>query len=502
MNAEYGPKVAGELGLHAAAQTGDAPATPARPAAAPPSATPASTAQPPSNRVSRDVQGSPPIAHNAAATHGRSTGPAANGQGIDRHACPEPREHPAARTTGSHRIADPETLRRAYARCRRTAAVHGRTYYLATRLLSAEQRPAVHALYAFARMMDDIVDGPALRNAPAAVLDSVELALRTSWSPSAAPRPLVPPQSSVTVPPVSAGLSTTPRIDSPHSSATAPLDSPWSSATTPPYPPRPDAAVPAGSPGLSTTPPFDLSRSGPTRLLDPAQPSATNPLDPPPLGALPAGFDEIALALTDTVTRFAIDPRHFWTFLDSMRMDAPDSPLFRNRYPTMAALNEYMRGSAAAIGLQLLPVLGTVAPRAAAEPAAAALGNAFQLTNFLRDIGEDLDRDRIYLPGDELAAFGVDEELLVYCHRTRNTDRRVRRALAHLIAVNRDLYRRADPGIELLSPRVRPGIRTAATVYAAILDRIEDSGYNVFARRAVVPGPRRLQLAAAAALRR
>ncbi|MFD4406403.1 squalene/phytoene synthase family protein [Nocardia sp. NPDC058499] len=419
------------------------------------------------------------------------------GQDIDHHACPEPRERPAAWTTASLRIADPEMLRRAYDRCRRTAAVHGRTYYLATRLLSAEQRPAVHALYAFARMVDDIVDGPALRDAPSAVLDSVELALRTSWSPAA---PLVPPQPSVTVPAESPGLSATPPFDSLRSTATAPLDSLWSSTTTPLHPSRPDATAPA-EPGLSIAPPFDYPRSVPTRLLA-APPSATTPLDPPGLGALPAGFDEIALALTDTVTRFAIDPGHFRTFLDSMRMDAPGSPLFRNRYPTMAALDEYMRGSAAAIGLQLLPVLGTVVPRAAAEPAAAALGNAFQLTNFLRDIGEDLDRDRIYLPADELAAFGVDEELLVYCHRTRSTDRRVRRALAHLIAVNRDLYRRAHPGIELLSPRVRPGIRAAATVYAAILERIEDSGYNVFARRAVVPGARRLQLAAAAALRR
>ncbi|WP_348537348.1 squalene/phytoene synthase family protein [Nocardia carnea] len=75
-------------------------------------------------------------------------------------------------------------------------------------------------------------------------------------------------------------------------------------------------------------------------------------------------------------------------------------------------------------------------------------------------------------------------------------------ALAHLIAVNRDLYRRAYPGIELLSPRVRPGIRTAATVYAAILDRIEESDYDVFARRAVVPDQRRLWLAVGAAVRR
>jgi phytoene synthase len=293
------------------------------------------------------------------------------------------------------------------------AAAHGRSYYLATRLLSADRRPAVHALYGFARTVDDIVDDPHVGAPGRAVtaLDAVERRLRAAWS-----QPI----------------------------------------------------------GMPVAPPTDP--------------------------ALPAAFDRVVPALTDTVGRFAIDPRHFWTFLDSMRMDIPGSPLFRNRYPTMAALHEYMRGSAAAIGLQLLPVLGTVCPAAEAEPAAGALGDAFQLTNFLRDIGEDLDRDRIYLPAAELAAFGVDEALLIDGRRTGRTDRRLRRALAHLIAVNRDLYRCARPGIELLSPRVRPGIRTAAALYAAILDRIEDSGYAVFAQRAVVPQRRRLRLAAYAAL--
>ncbi|MFI9534651.1 phytoene/squalene synthase family protein [Nocardia fusca] len=309
--------------------------------------------------------------------------------------------------------AEATALRDAYRYCRRVAAAHGRSYYLATRLLSADRRPAVHALYGFARTVDDIVDDPHAGAPGRAVtaLDAVERRLRAAWS-----QPI----------------------------------------------------------GMPVAPPTDP--------------------------ALPAAFDRVVPALTDTVGRFAIDPRHFWTFLDSMRMDIPGSPLFRNRYPTMAALHEYMRGSAAAIGLQLLPVLGTVCPAAEAEPAAAALGDAFQLTNFLRDIGEDLDRDRIYLPAAELAAFGVDEALLIDGRRTGRTDRRLRRALAHLIAVNRDLYRCARPGIELLSPRVRPGIRTAAALYAAILDRIEDSGYAVFAQRAVVPQRRRLRLAAHAAL--
>ncbi|WP_039797071.1 phytoene/squalene synthase family protein [Nocardia araoensis] len=302
----------------------------------------------------------------------------------------------------------------AYRECRQIAATHGRTYFLATRLLSAERRPAVHALYAFARMVDDVVDrsgrpAAAHDRDPAAELDLIERDLRAA-------------------------------LESHLGSVDREHDRSWAAG------PRPRALVLA--------------------------------------------------AVTHTIHRYGIAAQHFWTFLDSMRMDAPGNPSFRDRYATMAQLREYMRGSAAAIGLQLLPVLGTVVPVSEAEPAAAALGEAFQLTNFLRDVAEDLDRDRVYLPADALAAFGVDDELLFDCRRTGRTDPRVRRALAHLIAVNRDLYRRAEPGIDLLQPRVRPAIRTAATLYADILRHIERSDYAVFDHRAVVPRHHRLRIAA------
>ncbi|WP_159840374.1 phytoene/squalene synthase family protein [Nocardia sp. CY41] len=303
------------------------------------------------------------------------------------------------------RLSDSALLPLAYRECRQIAATHGRTYFLATRLLSAERRPAVHALYAFARMVDDVVDradrpAGAPDRVPAAELDLIERDLRAA------------------------------------------LESPVGRTASP-------------------------------------QPRAL-----------------VLAAVTHTIHRYGIAAQHFWTFLDSMRMDAPGTPAFRNRYATMAQLGAYMRGSAAAIGLQLLPVLGTIVPVREAEPAAAALGEAFQLTNFLRDVAEDLDRDRVYLPADALAAFGVDEELLFECRRTGRTDPRVRRALAHLIAVNRDLYRRAEPGIDLLEPRVRPAIRTAATLYADILRHIERSDYAVFGHRAVVPHHHRLRIAA------
>ncbi len=301
-------------------------------------------------------------------------------------------------------------LASAYDQCRLIAAQHGRTYYLATRLLPAARRPAIHALYAFARIVDDIVDieaGTDLTWAEsAAELDRIEKQLRrlTEWD------------------------------------------------------------------GLATTTDDDAR--------------------------LPA-----LLAVADTIARYDIAPEHFWVFLDAMRMDIPGTPTFRARYATMGDLRTYMRGSAAAIGLQLLPVLGTVVPVEEAQPAAAALGEAFQLTNFIRDVGEDLRRDRLYLPADELAAFGVDFDLLVHCQRTGTTDPRVRKALAHFAAVNRSIYRAARPGLDMLDPRVRPGLRAAFTLYSDILGRIEDNDFRVLDGRAVVPTSRRLTVAAAEMIR-
>ncbi|MFF0529344.1 phytoene/squalene synthase family protein [Nocardia amikacinitolerans] len=352
-----------------------------------------------------------------------------------------PLDAPRATRAVRHRdpagVSDAESdarLADAYRACRAIAAEHGRTYFLATRLLSAPRRPAVHALYAFARMVDDIVDH----------VDANHGHL-----------------------PNSAGSSSWER--SPQ----------WSPAD------GSHAAAPGSRHNHGPADELDLIEKQLRVALEKS--TFTEPV--PPLRA------QVLAALADTVDRYAIDPAHFWTFLDSMRMDVPGTPHFRDRYATMAELREYMRGSAAAIGLQLLPVLGTVAPVAEAEPAAAALGEAFQLTNFLRDIGEDLDRGRVYLPADHLAAFGVDDDLLAQCRRTGRTDPRVRRALAHLIAINRDVYRTADPGIDLLNPRVRPAIRAASALYAGILDRIEDSGYAVFQARAVVPTRRRLLVA-------
>jgi len=286
-------------------------------------------------------------------------------------------------------VTDP-ALREAYATCRALNAAHGRTYFLATRLLPAGRRPAVHALYGFARYADEIVDD----------LDD----------------------------------------DRPIEEKAAELD------------------------GLTT----DLESA---------------------LDGAPTTVPVLA-ALADTARRYAIDRRHFTDFMVSMRMDTTVT-----EYATFDDLGVYVHGSAAVIGLQMLPILGTRVPRAEAEPPAAALGVAFQLTNFLRDIGEDLDRGRVYLPTGELAAFGVDRELLVWCRQNRRSDPRVRRALAHLVAHTRGIYREAQPGIAMLEPVSRACVGCAFRLYEGILDEIEKVDFDVLHRRVAVPNRRRAAVA-------
>jgi phytoene synthase len=180
----------------------------------------------------------------------------------------------------------------------------------------------------------------------------------------------------------------------------------------------------------------------------------------------------------------------FDDFLASMRMD-----LTVTDYPDRKALERYMHGSAEVIGLQMLPVLGTVCPREEAAPYAAALGKAFQLTNFLRDVDEDLQRGRVYLPADELAAYRVDRDMLTWCHTNRRTDARVRKALTEQHAATRRVYEVARKGIEMLDPRSRPCVAVAYTLYSEILDRIENIDFAIFDQRATVGTGRRLQVA-------
>ena len=142
----------------------------------------------------------------------------------------------------------------------------------------------------------------------------------------------------------------------------------------------------------------------------------------------------ISHAVVDTVRRWDIPLGLFEDFLASMRMD-----LTVTGYPTYDDLMKYVWGSAAVIGLQMVPLLEPVVPRELAEPYAADLGVAFQLSNFVRDVGEDLRRGRVYLPGEDLEHFGVDRERLA----RGVVDGPVRRLLAYEIARTRELFRAA-----------------------------------------------------------
>ncbi|MGH3264702.1 MAG: phytoene/squalene synthase family protein [Trebonia sp.] len=280
-------------------------------------------------------------------------------------------------------------LRASYGRCRRINSAHGKTYYLATLLLPPAKRPYVHALYGFARHVDDIVDDLS----PAREDERTER-FRT-WSQD----------------------------------FLADLD--WGSTS-----------------------------------------------------------DPVSRAVLDTIARWQIPASYFADFLDAMRMD-----LTVREYATYDDLARYMWGSAAVIGLEMLPILGRADESVrwdVLEAPAIDLGMAFQLTNFIRDVAEDLRRGRVYLPAESLAMFGVDRDRL----RRGRADEPIRNLLAWEIERARGLYRSAAAGIDLVHPSSRDCLRTAHTLYSEILDEIERADYDVFHGRVSVGLRRRASVGA------
>lgn len=286
----------------------------------------------------------------------------------------------------------PVTLDQSYALCRDFNRRHGTTYYWSTQVLPAVKRHHVHALYAFARYADDIVDE-------------------------------IPAQGGRDVPVVE----------------------------------RERALADFGERFFAD---LDAGRSD----------------------------DPVLKAVVHTVRAFDIEPDAFRRFLRSMSMD-----LTVASYQHWDDLLDYMDGSAAVIGEMMLPILEPP-DLDVALPHARDLGTAFQLTNFLRDIAEDLDRGRQYIPQDDLARFGVDL-----------TARRVDDAFVALMRFEidrcRGLYESADLGIAMLPPRSASCIRAAHRLYSGILDRIEAAGYDVFSRRVAVPTTTKLATAVSELIR-
>jgi len=194
--------------------------------------------------------------------------------------------------------------------------------------------------------------------------------------------------------------------------------------------------------------------------------------------------DLIGRALVDTVSRYSIPLDYFEAFMKSMEMD-----LTVTRYNNYDELMTYVYGSAVVIGLEMLPILGYSDPRAI--EAATALGTAFQLANFIRDIDEDIDRGRIYMPLDELQRFGVSEAMLL----NRKLTPEIVEAIKFQIARVRELQAIADAGIKYLDPISRPCIRAASELYCGIVDEIEANGYDVFSKRATTSQWRRIRVA-------
>ncbi|MFZ9422894.1 MAG: phytoene/squalene synthase family protein [Ilumatobacteraceae bacterium] len=262
-------------------------------------------------------------------------------------------------------------MAQSYALCKDFNKRHGTTYYWSTKVLPADKRPHVHALYGFCRYADDIVDD----------LGPVPVAQR-------------------------------------------------------------EAA---------------LVSFGERFFRDLAAGASTDP---------------VLMAVVDTVRKFPIDPECFRRFLRSMTMD-----LTVEKYETWDDLLQYMDGSAAVIGEMMLPILEP--HDAAAFGHARDLGNAFQLTNFLRDVNEDLDRGRVYIPQEDVRRYGVD------LSKRKCTPEFVE-LMKFQIARCRTLYVSADDGIAMLPNRSARCIRAARVLYSRILDRIEQQHYDVFAKRASV----------------
>lgn len=204
--------------------------------------------------------------------------------------------------------------------------------------------------------------------------------------------------------------------------------------------------------------------------------------------------DHIGSALVDTVKRFNIPITYFEAFLHSMTMD-----LTITEYHSYEDLYEYVYGSAAVIGLQMVAIMGTTSTASITEVNAAAekLGIAFQLANFIRDVGEDLDRGRVYLPVSELQAHGVTRNML----EERVITPEIRDALKEQIERVRRLQKEANAAVKLLSIESRACIEAASELYCGIVDEVEKIDYQIFTKRAKTSNLRRLKVALPAYLR-
>lgn len=310
----------------------------------------------------------------------------------------------AQRPDGQARTALPQQLRAAYAECRRLHRKHDAALFAGSLMLPPARRPHVDALYAHARMLDQVVDEPGV---------GAETAGR--------------------------------RLD-------------------------------------ERTAAFE-------RAVKEIKDAAVDGREAEAAAAL-AATDPVTAAAAHTATLYSIPPEHFASFAEAMRSD-----LTVTEYATYRDLMEYMYGAAALLGLQLVPVLEPVDPQAPTK--AVAVGYALQMTNILRDIDEDLDRGRIYLPGEDLARFGIDPAAL----RARRPDGQWKDLLRFEEARAREYYAEAHAAVQMLHPSSRECVSSALTLYSRILDELAASDYQVFGTRHGIGKMAALRLAVPAYIR-
>ena len=200
--------------------------------------------------------------------------------------------------------------------------------------------------------------------------------------------------------------------------------------------------------------------------------------------------DPIFIAFADSARRFRIPVAPALDLLRGARLDVTV-----RRYATYDDVHEYCYLVASTVGLLVMPVLGTISPNAARY--GVALGRAMQMTNILRDVGEDARMGRIYLPSEDLRRFGCTEAAVLDGAGGSAFEAVMRFEIERV----RAMYREAEPGIALLAPDARRTVRVAFLLYRGILERIEANRYDVFSRRAFVPLGAKLRTVVAALAR-
>ncbi|MDR8391832.1 squalene/phytoene synthase family protein [Aliifodinibius sp. S!AR15-10] len=193
--------------------------------------------------------------------------------------------------------------------------------------------------------------------------------------------------------------------------------------------------------------------------------------------------DPILLAFSDVLRNYEIPIELPFELMEGVCMD-----LYKNRYETFDELWDYSYKVASTVGLMTSEVFGYSSEKALQH--AIDLGIAMQLTNILRDVGEDLKKNRIYLPKEELEQFGITEEAL-FDHRI---DDSFIAFMQFQIERARKYYRSTDNGIEMLEKDSRLPVYLASFNYGRILDKIEENGYNVFEKRAYLNATEKISI--------